>query len=443
MLTSPLLRRRISARNALSARLYSNGGNGRRRSQKERLQDVKSNGPGDGSTREEGKTSTPSLFEQLFPDQHESAPRRQEREVPRLPLEKAEPFQAPVRKRDPDEHLRSRVSLQRKRDMQRQGVETSVLVLRNASKNLVEEDFRRLIPQGQHMEGWTLEQGDILKVIPGRNLATLAPQGHYYLLFSSPLSAFIYQGHATRIHRLVAAQTPSSVLSPMPPAPGTTMDGIDAHAAIEAFTLVPPNQTSLELRQLKPPLAPMVESLVRNAGYFSLVARKERMPYEVRLTLEGPQLHQSNIRHILYVSGRDRALTWSGGEDGVPLITKWEPLNPSEAPSGSSKKADAVRWGQLQTRPAAERTQMEKDVIRLYRKDAREEDGGTEEAKAMAQEQQRRTLPLVYILGFHTETAMQSFVRFWHRRPMEWEGVDRPGDEEGDLPPIASVERLW
>ncbi|KAI7053556.1 hypothetical protein KC352_g45122, partial [Hortaea werneckii] len=140
-------------------------------------------------------------MEQLFPEEtrrYEEARRHAAREIPRLPLDT--PPSAPER----EEMTLSPHGLdglpraaRRLQDKFRQddaiSREITVLVMRNASPNLVEEDFRRLIPQGRHMEGWTLEQGDILKVIAGRNLATLAHAGYYYLLFSSRLSAFIYQ----------------------------------------------------------------------------------------------------------------------------------------------------------------------------------------------------------------------------------------------------------
>jgi len=36
------------------------------------------------------------------------------------------------------------------------------MVLRNASKSLSENDFRRVVPKGRHIEGWK-GQGDIMK----------------------------------------------------------------------------------------------------------------------------------------------------------------------------------------------------------------------------------------------------------------------------------------
>jgi hypothetical protein len=52
-----------------------------------------------------------------------------------------------------------------------------------------------------------------------------------------------------------------------------------------------------------------------------------------------------------------------------------------------------------------------------------------------------KTANSVYILGFHTEHAAQSFVRYWHRKPMDW--GKKSVDMDGDLPPIANAELLW
>lgn len=448
MFTKPSLRRRIIITKLCRSVGYSSSS--RSSSQNGDVTGKKSNGRSnddDVTAKADDRKHERSLFEQLFPDVEEAAQRKREREVPRIPLEPPPRFRRGVTPRQEEDGEQMSDSARQLRNARSQDRwEPSVLVLRNASKNLTEEDFRRLIPQGQHIEGWTLAQGDIIRVVPGRDLATLAPQSYYYLLFKSPLSAFTYQGHATRIHRIVATQTPTSMLSPIPPPPGYMLQGMDANAAIESFSLVPPNQ-SLSLRQLKPPLSPMVESIVRYNGYAALVKRQDRMPYEARLTFEGPQLHPSRIRHILLLSGKDRGLSWSGGEDATPRVTKWEPRFQT-APSPMNEKSGAQKWASAVER--VDEGKAERDAFKSSSKVHLSRDGDTDheaslDVKAEQEQQKRRTSTLVYIVGFHTESAMQSFVRFWHRRPMEWKGADngRASDEEDDLPPIAKVEVLW
>lgn len=378
--------------------------------------------------------SKPSLLEQLFPEEtkrYEEAQAKQEREIPRMPLEMPNRSQTPADRLGlPHRQSESRAAMQLRRTMELQATkadsQTSVLVLLNASKSLTKEDFTRLIPQGQHMEGWTLEEGDILNVIPGRNLATLEQENFYYLLFSSPLSAYVYQGHASRISRLASEQTPQSLHSVLPPTPGYTVDGLDVYAAVQAYTLTPSSQP-LNLRQLKPPLSPLLASMVKNGGYSAIVNRPDRMPYEVRLTLEGPQISMARIRYILHENGRDRALGWSGGEESNIKITKYEPQRSASSTNGDVESA-ATRTGSPAGR--TEQSQMSVDMA----KSQVTMDGLSDT------DQRRRTANSVYILGFHTEHAAQSFIRYWHRKPMEW---DKKADLEGDLAPIANAELLW
>jgi len=372
----------------------------------------------------------PSLIEQLFPEEtkrdHEARARRQ-REIPRLPLEimpEGGQTRADRVSRLVPHSNESRRAVQSRREMELRSQadsQTSVLVLLNASKNLTEEDFRRLIPKGQHLDGWRMEQGDILKVIPGRNLATLEQENYYYLVFSSPLSAFVYQGHATRISRLAAQHTPDSLHTALAPTPGFMENGIDVYAAIQSYTLTSSTQT-LNLRQLRPPLSPLLSSVIGRGGYSAILDRPDRMPYEVRLTLEGPQLHTSRIRYIVYESGRERALGWSGGDESNIKISKYEPVPPTRS---------TLRGGGSGPRNRTEDSQLLMDMNK-----SQVSFPGSEHV-----EKKYKQANNVYILGFHTEHAAQSFIRYWHRKPMDW--AKKSVDSEGDLPPIANAELLW
>ncbi|KAK5118088.1 hypothetical protein LTR62_004134 [Meristemomyces frigidus] len=386
-------------------------------------------------------------MEQLFPEEtkkYDEAHRKAAREVPRLPLETptVPTSSNPAKRKQRDTHTapvdvlpaRYRDAPARRHDAQ--GEQPTVLVLRNASKNLVEEDFRRLIPRGQHLEGWTLEQSDIIKIIPGRNLATLEQENFYYLLFSSKLGAFTYQGHATRISRMAASHTSNSLTSPLPPPPGYMIDGMDAHEAIESFTLVPASQP-LEMRQLQPPLSPLMESIVRHQGYGALVRRSDKMPFEVRLTLDGPQISSGSIRRILLAVAQDRALGWSGGVEMIPKITEWIPratVSPSDHHSRQARKLALAN-------ERTEEEQMELDLRRQERQLVREREGvdlTSDDVKQML----RRTPKVVYVVGFHTDLAAQHFVRHWHRKPMFWK-QEQDREWEDDLPPVANAEILW
>lgn len=117
---------------------------------------------GQSDTNDARKAKNQSLLEELFPEERErakSAPTPQRpvaREIPRLPLELSKA--AAHKMREAEYALEyNQAALNRK------GTPSSVLVLRNASKNLVEDDFRRLIPKGKHLEGWNIADADIEK----------------------------------------------------------------------------------------------------------------------------------------------------------------------------------------------------------------------------------------------------------------------------------------
>lgn len=236
MLTAPRCTR---ARPQLSApslwlqhilRHYSNGKDDRKSSPPSRKFHRKDENPPTAKPKgdDQPKSQDHSLYEQLFPEQRKELDSRQDaaRRVPRVPLDKEtvarkHMFKAPVTftaENDvrPSEAAR-RLEQNMLREQQASGPVESVLVLRNATKNLLEEDFKRLTPHGRHLEGWKMEDSDFIKVVPGRDIKTLERLNYYYLIFSSALSAFAYQGHAIRLHRLVTQQTPQSILSPIAP----------------------------------------------------------------------------------------------------------------------------------------------------------------------------------------------------------------------------------
>ncbi|KAK4619954.1 hypothetical protein CLAFUW4_11447 [Fulvia fulva] len=380
------------------------------------------------NTTTQTENRKPSLVEQLFPEESKryEAQQNASREIPRLPIESRTQTPTITKVVQQDSPRKSFIAQRLHAEAAQASPGTSVLVLRNASNNLTEEDFRRLIPQGRHIEGWTLQEGDILKVIPGRNLATLARENHYFLLFSSTLSAFMYQGHVSRIHKLAAMHAPSSITSPVPPPPGYMVEGLDLHSAIQAYSLVPPWQ-KLELRQLRPPMTPVVRSIIKYEGYPSIVKRPDKMPFEVRLTLEGPQIQAGGIRHIIMESAQARSLSWSGGNNINVKVTKWEPQPKVSAMDESVYAEQAVD----DTKSASQKEEAERDGAALLM-----------EAAGASERRKLRTPNPVYIVGFHTEGAAQSFVSYWHRRPMEH--MDRYHHElEGDVAPIANVELLW
>ncbi|KAI9736275.1 MAG: hypothetical protein M1834_001161 [Cirrosporium novae-zelandiae] len=131
-----------------------------------------------------------------------------------------------------------------------------ILVLQSLSKTLVEDDFRRIVPEGQHIQGWR-NRGNFTQVIPARDISTLATRGWYYLVFPTKEAASIYQERLEHLYSLAKRFTPTSLYSPIPPAPGEMIDGEDVHALLQTYSLSPPSQ-SLSIRTEKSSSVPII-----------------------------------------------------------------------------------------------------------------------------------------------------------------------------------------
>lgn len=173
--------RRLEPRGFLQPQAHRAASNGRSREGKTQGHQESDRGKQEkgGPVRGDKKKKATSLFDELFPEQAQRRNEQdvqEEREVPRLALDivnvpedvaqrgaarsKEDPIAPvpPVASSDMNRNARRRQEyFERLPDI------ISVLVLSKASKNLVDEDFRRVIPQGKHIEGWSLERGDIIK----------------------------------------------------------------------------------------------------------------------------------------------------------------------------------------------------------------------------------------------------------------------------------------
>lgn len=271
-------------------------------------------------------------------------------------------------------------------------------------------------------------------------MRTLERLNHYYLLFKSPVSAFTYQGRVTRIYDLVSMHTPKDMESPIPPPPGYVTYGEDVHEQVNSYALTPPSQKP-SLRQLAPPLTPMIEQLIKHRGYPDIVQRPGRAIAEVLLRLEGPQVRLHDMRMAFIRSEGERALPWTGDRIGAFNIDVWEPKEYKESTMSSRPigKSRLEEWSSQHSmlgpsEPEKESEDVESSSIPSdpYKKDR----GVPERTK----EQARWKPTPSYIIGFDTAEQAYAFVRYWHRRPLNMRDKDH---FNGDLPPIINAEILW
>lgn len=351
-----------------------------------------------------------SLAERLFPAYDAPLNGQKDiirREVPQL----SEPLQtghkAPPSTRPKHATYRDKDKTDRWPDLDQTSGPSPVLRIEAVSKTLTITDFRRIIPQGKHIEGWTLDQGDILEVIPGRRLDTLSAETFYFLVFATSESARAYYEHANLVHQVAQQYTPDALhLSSQLLPPGIMSQGMDAAAVVQSYTLAGPG-SRLFLRLLNFPLSTWVKLFVKEGGLPWIKHRPDRHPFELRLTLEGPELSAPELRQVFRASGEDRALPWSGGADYDLSVVKWEVTRDVDkriiAPSS-----------------------VDQETLHVPRPDSH--------------------IPseAVYIVGFETEHAARSFRAYWHCRAIERPGDSQSSEEEGDEhPAVVQLEFLW
>ena len=403
------------------------------------------------AARKEKQAKKSSLLEELFPEEaqakSQASTRQKERDIPRLDVHASVPKVGKVV---------SRVGLSGKNWFDRKESDTSeptpvqdmskprrvegVLMLRNASTTLVEDDFTRLIPQGLHIEGWTMEKADIIKVVPGRNTSTLERENFYFILFSSRSAMNSYRTHVLSLHSLASRHVQSSLTSPIPPPPGHHLDGQDIDARLQAYTLVPPSRR-LQLLPLPMQVSPSVVDIIRNQGYPDIVKAPLKEPYLVMVRLEGHQLPGGMIRGIFIKVERARRIPWNR-EFGALSYQSWEPKLKNISPLDRRSRLDKPER-KIQDNVKNDWFNQLEEISELnmqFEEDGSEDDSRDEVEDRPSAPRERRKARLSHLFGFDTEDAALNFVQYWHRRRLPMTGISHDTD---DLEPIVEAELLW
>ncbi|KAI0136041.1 hypothetical protein F4776DRAFT_117530 [Hypoxylon sp. NC0597] len=276
----------------------------------------------------------------------------------------------------------------------------AMLILSAASKNLHESDFLRLAPRGLHVEGWV---GGITRVIQARDPDTLAPLGHYFVLFNSAVAAVAYRDEVERLWQLGKTYVPGAHHSKkgsertMPVPEGLLADerGLDVAAAVKGFTLVPPSQRyHLELSTGY--TREKIEDLdLGGAAFVDQLAAKAGTKHLVLVTVDGGRISVDTLRQAIEEDGLMRNLPWrvTDLENGI-------------MPFGKSilKKHD---------RDA--KTFEESLLDQAGRAVGKRGGNETHDEGGIVDDKKYRRYPR-FIIPFTDAAEAQRFVRGWHRR---------------------------
>jgi len=286
----------------------------------------------------------------------------------------------------------------------------TVLVLSRASRYLTEYDFRRLVPSGRHIEGWT-NKGEILQVICGRERNTMVPNGVYFLLFESPDAAQTYKTHVSRLHRQSASYGPTALT--IPPPPELDDKGNPANGSLQVYTLMPASQ-DLHIRLVQQPFSPIVRRLVEQAGYDQLL-RGRRSEYEVLVSLDGFQPTLYGFRGAVLEDGKERGLLWATHGAYGGFREMWMPAE-------RKPKAERRRSAFAVPKEEVEEEEVEREVQ-------------PDEVDAEAGERKQRR----FIVSFVARDEADRFVMHWHRRDISRMIADLPPYDRT----IANAEFIW
>jgi hypothetical protein len=198
----------------------------------------------------------------------------------------------------------------------------TVVVLNGASRSLLESDFYRLAPQGQHLDDWAV---GIARIIQARDPTTYEPLGKYYIFFNTRAAAMAYSEEVWRLHRLsrraaqlISTCLPSSsdisVPGPLPLAPTLAAESADLDAALRGYTLLPHSaMLDLKLHLCKDLALPAVDKLSSMNRYLNS-SPKIALPqdhYFVLVNLEGCKTTIAALRDTIARDGEERRCPWA------------------------------------------------------------------------------------------------------------------------------------
>lgn len=357
------------------------------------------------------KPKSEDLLAQLFPKEYAARDLKQREEQQRRLKQLKTSSILPRSQREKKEQKTELEIEPTKWDRKKQVGEKGILRFGHASKNLVAEDFLRLMPHSKNLEGWSLRLGAIEKVVPGRDLETLERQDFYYLVFESMRSAEEYRQRALRIAELYDIYGPFSQMSSRPMPRGLLLPGEDPMQLVKSYTLAPPGQP-LDLNLMKPPYKATAASVSKQGGYAAIVGRPWKSPAEVILRAGEWTLSYGPLIDAIRAAERDRNMPWTGGSFDKVKLAIWSiPQKAGQAKNSATEVSPP---------PSADEAQ-----------EAEQELHSVEKLPPLPK-------PKTYIAGFETATDADAFARYFNRRHLPNKKADPSAP-----PLILDAEVLW
>jgi hypothetical protein len=389
-----------------------------------------------------------TLLDELFPEATTASPSRyaekREQEIPKLGLPKS---QVLVSRQlvDRPKTLKEQVV----ESFQKRGEKITILQLEHCSTELTEADFRRLIPQGKHIESWNRD-GEFYKVIPGRDPLSLERMPFYFLLFKSPESAHAYQNNATRLHKLTALHQPRNIFSAIPAPKGFLEDGEDINAATSSY-LLKPTEHAISLRMVMQPYHPALRALIEQGGYNPIVPNvdeKKNRIYKILMHIEGYEPSPSDLFKIFKSDAYFKGMTLSLRNESISSVHRLRDLINLKTRLQPISTANPRAYGHWEfnsaspsSPPSNTRIEFDDPNIAYLMKSGTDGDDA-EVAKEVNQIVMNRVYNR-WIIDFDDEDQARRFAVTWHRRVLPSIGRGEKTWKDYEEVRMCNCELLW
>lgn len=298
------------------------------------------------------------------------------------------------------------------------GSHSTVVVISGTSPSLMDTDFYRIAPEGQHVEGWA---GGLIKVIQAHDSISYEPLGQYYLMFHSRPSALAYVDEVLRLHelsrRMLHAPAGSGrevAKGPLDQAPASPQPFLtdEERAAVRSFTLCSPHITpSISVRMWNTALVNELAAKSNIADVLPTLRPEGSTPARVLLKLTSPDGQHGEGQGGLTADELWLTLRDDGRERNAP----WVLANLSEGIMPVKPKFISEHYKiTVKAEPVPVPLELGDDdeaADGLPSPPPPRQDGKTGDAGVDRNERFRR-----FVLTFTQPAIARRFVRCWHKR---------------------------
>lgn len=262
-------------------------------------------------------------------------------------------------------------------------------------------------------------------MVRGRNIDDLLPNGSYFLVFGTAVSAAFSQDRLKRLQERARVYAPAYeanfgfLTTKLGPAATTDGAGQRVPDPVESYAIAPPQQ-EVHARLMQQPFSPLLRSIVHQGGYLALVSNR-LTDWEVLVRFDGTS-------NMVGIQGIKVAMKW----DGINRGMKWA----IKVVKGTSDKYGSQGIREVKIKARVRALDPEADNEAKDTSDSKDAEGMELTASAPT----TRKVPRQFIISFTSEEEARRFVMKWHRRDIMDLLDEKPYEEDAA---VMNAEYIW